>query len=330
MERSAAGSRQVGSGKRCYRLPICLPADLPNHFMAGLPKIALARLKANPDAPKSSGPPLGPDGFQGADHPDANLLAAFVEKTLTERERTQVLNHLSQCAECREVAAFTLPAEVAVAEPTRVAAGRRWSPWLVLRWGAMAAVLGALTVVVVLHPGMWNGHPEISKETPPPAPAGNITSAPQTVSAPPLAQPPPETSQAKAQVEARESAGELAAAGKASEHRQELALNDHVARAQAKQQVTMMASSRPPATFRAENVPAVNAEREEGKEGNALTAEALPAPPPLLRLPPRPRPHPKRRRKQALSRRLVRQHCARQPKASRSQEGVPAVRVRRR
>ena len=57
--------------------------------------------------------------FQGAGHPDANLLAAFVEKTLTEKERTQVLNHLSQCADCREVAAFTLPAEVAAAEPAR-------------------------------------------------------------------------------------------------------------------------------------------------------------------------------------------------------------------
>ena len=184
--------------------------------MAGLPKIALARLKANPEAPKSSGAPLGPDAFQGGQHPDANLLAAFVEKTLTEKERTQVLNHLSQCAECREVAAFTLPAEVAVAEAPRGAAWRRSNPWLVLRWGAMAAVLGALTLVVVLHPAMWNRHPEISKEMPPPAPAGNVTNAPQPASAPPLAPPPPETARAKAQVQARESAGERAAIGSAS------------------------------------------------------------------------------------------------------------------
>jgi len=248
--------------------------------MAGLPKIAFARLKANPDAPKSSGPTLGTEAFQGADHPDANLLAAFVEKTLTEKERTQVLNHLSQCADCREVAVFTLPAEVAVAEPVRVAARRRWSPWLVLRWGALTAVLGALTVVVVLHTGRWKGRPEISQETPSPVPAGNITSAPQPVSAPPLAQLPPEPAQAKAQREAPVSAGELAAIEKASGPPRDLTLNDHAARAKAKRQVTLMAAAPPPATFRTENVPVVNREREEGKEGNALTAEALPAPPP--------------------------------------------------
>jgi hypothetical protein len=245
--------------------------------MAGLPKIALARLKVNP---KSSGPILGPEGFQGADHPDANLLAAFVEKTLTEKERTQVLNHLVQCAECREVAAFSLPPETAAAEPARVAVGRRWSPWLVLRWGAMAAVLGALTIVVVLHPGMWKGPQEISKKTPPPAPVGNITSAPQTVSLSPLAPPPPEPARARAQLETRESAGELAATNKAPGQRQDLALNDHVARAQAKEQVTVMASTRPPATVRAENVPSVNATQEEGRGGNAVTTEALPGPPP--------------------------------------------------
>jgi hypothetical protein len=245
--------------------------------MAGLPKIALARLKANP---KSFGPSSGPDAFQGAEHPDANLLAALVERTLTEHERTQVLNHLSQCAECREVAAFTLPTEAAVAEPTRAGAGRRWTPWPVLHWGAMAAVLGALTVVVVLHPGMWKGHPEISKVTPPPAPAGNSTSAPQAVSVSPLAPLPPETAQAKAHEEAQKSAGEMAAIEKASGPHQDLTRYDHAARTQAKQRVTLMASTRPPATFRAENVPAVKAEGEESKEGNALTARVLPAPPP--------------------------------------------------
>jgi len=254
-------------------------AHLPNHFMAGLPKIALARLKVKPGAPKSSGGPEGQAGFPGARHPDANLLAAFVEKTLTERERTRVLHHLAQCAECREVAAFALPAEAAAAETTGVAAGWRWSPWLVLRWGAMAAVLGALTVVVVLHPGMWKGPQEISKKMPPQPPAGNIMIAPQTASPSPLAPPPPQTARAKAQVEAGESAGEMAAMKKAPGQREDLSLNDHVARAQAKQQVTLMASSRAPATVRAENIPTANAEREESKEGNVLTLRPLSAPP---------------------------------------------------
>ena len=114
-----------------------------------------------------------------------------------------MLNHLAQCAECREIAAFALPAEAAGAEPARVTAGRRWSPWPVLRWGAMAAVLGTLAVVVVLHPGTWNRHLEISKETHPRS-AGTITSAPSTLPAPPSAQPPLEPARAKAKVDARE------------------------------------------------------------------------------------------------------------------------------
>ena len=63
------------------------------------PKIALARLKANPQ-PSGNAPGALPSGS----HPDANLLAAFVEKSLTERERLQVLEHLAACADCREVA----------------------------------------------------------------------------------------------------------------------------------------------------------------------------------------------------------------------------------
>src|SRR5208283_114432 len=115
----------------------------------------------------SANPPLGQGGFPGTGHPDANLLAALVEKTLTEKERTQALNHLVQCAECREVAALIAPTEVTQTEPHPVAEARRWNPWLVLRWGSVAAVIGALTIVVVLHPGGWKKPSEIAKATPP-------------------------------------------------------------------------------------------------------------------------------------------------------------------
>lgn len=247
--------------------------------MAGLPKIALARLKANPEAPKSSIAPLEPDVFQGAEHPDANLLAAFVEKNLTERERTQVLNHLSQCADCREVAAFTLPAQVAVAEPARVAAVWRLIHWPVLRWGTMAAVLGALSLVVVLHTSVRKQHPEISKEMPSPTPAENMTGASQSVSAPPPAPTPPAIARAKVEMPARESAGDWTVAGNASGSQQELGLNDYHARAPARHEVSKMASSRPPGTLKAENAQAANATRE-ARGGSGLTAEALPVPPP--------------------------------------------------
>jgi hypothetical protein len=247
--------------------------------MPGLPKIALARLKAKPEAANPSRAPLPPDNFQGADHPDANLLAAFVEKALTEKERSQVLNHLLQCAECREVAAFTLPAEIVVAEPTRAAA-RRWRPWLVLRWGAMAAVLGALTLVVVLHPSMWHEHSEISKASRPPAATGEVTTAPPTISAPPSSPPTAAPVQAEARVEAHGPARSLAAAGKASEPRQEVAANDQLALAEAEQKFASMNSSGAAARLKAEKAPAASASQKKRDEGNTVTAEALPGPPP--------------------------------------------------
>ncbi len=248
--------------------------------MPGLPKIAVARLKANPDTPRSSGGPEGKAGFEGGHHPDANLLAAFAEKTLTEKERTRVLHHLAQCAECREVAAFALPAEEAATETTRVPAGRSWSPWLVLRWGAMAAVLGILTVVVMRHPDMWNRQPEISQVMHPPAPAGGGTNAPQIVPAPPLPSTSLESAQAKAQGQVQESAGQMAAINRAPEQRRELALSDHAAHAQAGQQIVTRASSQPSTMVTAEKIPNVNAEREGSKEKDVLTAEAKIAPPP--------------------------------------------------
>lgn len=250
--------------------------------MSGLPKIALARLKADP---KSASTALGPDAFQGGEHPDANLLAAFVEKALTERERTQVLNHLAQCAECREVAALTLPGEAEV-----VGAADRWVPvphrtwrisipWTALRWGAMAAVLGAVTIVVVLHPNMWKGRPEVSQATRPPVPVGS-TSAPEGVSPAPSAPSSSEAAKAKAPIETPASSPEMAAVGSASGSHRELSRNDQAAHAQAQQQVALMASSRPPATFRTESVPAANIEQKKIEKGHEFAAASAPVPPP--------------------------------------------------
>ena len=86
--------------------------------MLGIPKIVLERLKGRTVGSQ--------DNRQSAienrpfEHPDANLLTAFLERTLTERERTQVLNHLAECAECREIVALSLPAEAKAAEPARL------------------------------------------------------------------------------------------------------------------------------------------------------------------------------------------------------------------
>jgi hypothetical protein len=247
--------------------------------MPGLPKIALARLKANPDASKPSGGTMGPSEFQGSQHPDANLLAAFVEKTLTEKERAQVLNHLSQCADCREVAALSMPPEAPLPQPIRMPAGRRWNPWPVLRWGAMAAVLGVLTLVVLLHPNMYK-HREIARVTTAPAPAGNVASTPQHAAPLPPAPSPAPSVETKTSAEARESAGSLMSMAKASGPQRDLSLQDKEEIAEAKKQVTTLDSIRPPATVNAENIPKEKAERYESRGGNALAAGALSTTPP--------------------------------------------------
>jgi hypothetical protein len=76
-------------------------------------------------------------------HPDADALTAFAERSLTERERGRVLEHLALCRDCREVVALSLPelAETTVAMPSPA---RGWS-WPALRWGL--AVAGIAIVV---------------------------------------------------------------------------------------------------------------------------------------------------------------------------------------
>ncbi len=54
-------------------------------------------------------------------HPDANLLAAFAERTLLERERAAVIAHLAECADCRECVALAC----ATTEPEMPAAARQ-------------------------------------------------------------------------------------------------------------------------------------------------------------------------------------------------------------
>jgi len=86
----------------------------------------------------------------GADHPDAGLLTAFVEATLTKTHRDEVLDHLVACSECNRLVALLAPArEVAsVVQPAELS--RRWFAWTPVRWaGAAAAVAVVVTAVVI-------------------------------------------------------------------------------------------------------------------------------------------------------------------------------------
>jgi hypothetical protein len=245
--------------------------------MSDLPKIVLTRLKAGSAGANS---PPGPQ------HLDANLLAAFAEKSLPEAERAQVLNHLSQCADCREVAAFIIPPEAVPEAAPRTVASRKWSPWSLLRWGALAAALGVVTIVVSLHSGGWRRNREMAVSTPPPAPAGKAAGTSQAYAPSPTALPAkPEQSyaQAEAGTSAREEEDLKNAHGSFNAPAQR---KDQL---QAKEESTRMAASQPPAVLRAENVPAPGLERRESL-GDKATSRASVPPAVVAPVPPPPPP----------------------------------------
>src|SRR5262249_8424149 len=112
-------------------------------------------------------------------HPDANLLAAFAEKSLLPKEQTQILEHLAACAECREVVAHAQPEEVlhrvAVAAAAPMPRGS-WLSGVTVRWVALAAwVWGCGSVVISRtqfarqsgHIATYIGKPDVVAKTEP-------------------------------------------------------------------------------------------------------------------------------------------------------------------
>jgi Putative zinc-finger len=132
-------------------------------------------------------------------HPDPDLLTAFAENSLPERERGTVLNHLAQCAECREAIAVAAPQMelelvAAAAVPDAASPVPRRPSWLrapALRWATVAAsviVVGAAVLAYretaekrgATHPAEYEAE---LKTTPSPAvaklePAGKPPAAP--------------------------------------------------------------------------------------------------------------------------------------------------------
>jgi len=133
-----------------------------------------------------------------AEHPDANLLAAFAEKALSERERTAVARHLAHCADCRKMLALAFAQEEEpLAAPARPA--RRWSPmW---SWAASTAALCIVCSAVweyrlqrgTVAPPPSPPAPSVAHATEPasPAPPTSTTTAPKAVAAAPRTFKPP-------------------------------------------------------------------------------------------------------------------------------------------
>lgn len=115
------------------------------------------------------------------EHPDANLLAAFMEHALSGAERMSVLGHLADCARCREIvflaqeAAGKEAAQQAAVKPVKVRA--RWMSWSVAVVSAvLLATVGVTSWQVYerTHKPDGNVSPEtVAKVMPEPNPAMN-------------------------------------------------------------------------------------------------------------------------------------------------------------
>jgi hypothetical protein len=96
---------------------------------------------------------------QGGSHPDPNLLAAFADRALAKTERVQVLEHLAQCADCRDIVSLVAPGFETSGAITPSLSKSGWMRGPVLRWGALAASVAVVTVAVTLpkmsrHPSL--------------------------------------------------------------------------------------------------------------------------------------------------------------------------------
>jgi hypothetical protein len=86
-------------------------------------------------------------------HPDPDLLAAFIERSLSEGERVPLLEHLANCADCRQIVSFALPPleqpQATVAAAARPSPAPRWyRPGL--RWAAVAVCVLVVGGAVIL------------------------------------------------------------------------------------------------------------------------------------------------------------------------------------
>jgi hypothetical protein len=109
------------------------------------------------------------------DHPDANLLSAFAEQALPDRDRIQVLEHLARCNDCRDVLALATPLPSTGAVPGRKDTARAprvsWFGWPVLRWGALAACVVIVGTAVLLQHNLRRSQTSayVTKDLPPAA-----------------------------------------------------------------------------------------------------------------------------------------------------------------
>jgi hypothetical protein len=103
--------------------------------MHNVPQIVRERLRAAPPS---------------VNHPDADALTAFAERSLPDGERAVLLEHLARCGDCRDIVALALP-EADAAQAVTIPARSGWLTWPALRWGFAAAGLVVIASFGVLE-----------------------------------------------------------------------------------------------------------------------------------------------------------------------------------
>jgi hypothetical protein len=86
-------------------------------------------------------------------HPDADQLSIFVEGANNAREREQMLAHLSECEECRDVVFLMQRPVVTSSAAEQVPKGWIWHRWLLPAGLAGVALVGLIALLVYVRPG---------------------------------------------------------------------------------------------------------------------------------------------------------------------------------
>jgi hypothetical protein len=121
---------------------------------------------------------------QPVHHMDSDMLTAFAERSLPTVERDIVLEHLSQCAECREVVALALPEQESPSAVIRPAHG--WFSWPTLRWGFAAAGIAVIVSFGVLRYNRQSNSAVATNRVPPEMASDAV---PENKPAPPVSVP---------------------------------------------------------------------------------------------------------------------------------------------
>jgi hypothetical protein len=127
------------------------------------------------------------------EHPPIDLLSAFSERALGRSNRVAVLEHLGQCADCREIVFLAVPQNIPAQEHTALPSNR-WISWPVLRWASVVACSVIVVAAMRLHPGYRALHPDVNPPVRQSQPIfeskQSVPSTPEVVDSPPQNSPP--------------------------------------------------------------------------------------------------------------------------------------------